>query len=325
MATSPMANEWLAIARTVLKSEAEAVARAADKLDGNLTCAVELILSHPGKVVVSGVGKSGHVGQKLAATLSSTGTPAVFLHAAEALHGDLGIYTPGDPTILISKSGTTKDLVTLLPTLREFESPLIGIIGNPASALAQQVDVLLDASVRAEADPYNLAPSSSSTVAAALGDALAITLMNARGFTAEDFARFHPGGQLGRNLRLRVTDVMHQEIAWVSPQATLKEVVIAMTRFPLGAACIVDENRSLLGLVTDGDVRRALITHDDIREVPVATIMTAQPITVASNARLREALNLMQNRPSQISVLPVLDSTSHICVGLIRVHDIYQS
>ncbi len=318
-------TEWLQIARTTLEAEAEAITNAAGRLDGNLTRAVNLLLSHPGKVVVSGIGKSGHVGQKIVATLCSTGTPAVFLHPAEAVHGDLGIYTPGDPTVLISKSGTTAELLRLVPTLREFASPLIGIIGNITSPLARQVDILLDASVKREADPHNLAPTSSTVVAMALGDALAVTLMQARNFTPEDFARYHPGGQLGRNLRLRVAEAMHKgnAVAWVAPTDPLKQVVIAMTTHPLGAACVVEKQMKLIGLITDGDLRRALQTHDDIRTLTAADIMTTKPVTIPPEALLQDALLLMENRPSQISVLPVVDPVGGDCLGLIRLHDIY--
>ena len=198
----PEMATWDKIARAVLDSEAQAIAAAANRLNGAISKAVELILNHPAKVVVSGVGKSGHIGQKIAATLASTGTPAVFLHAAEAAHGDLGIYTPGNPSILISKSGATAELLRLLPVLRQFQSSLIAIVGNLNSPLAQQADVVLDARVEREADPLNLAPTCSTTVALALGDALAVALMQARQFTDKDFARFHPAGQLGRNLWL---------------------------------------------------------------------------------------------------------------------------
>jgi len=287
---------------------------------------VQLILDHAGKVVVSGVGKSGHIGQKLAATLASTGTPAVFLHAAEAVHGDLGIYTPGDPSILISKSGSTAELLRLVPVLRQFRSPLIAIVGNPKSPLGRGVDLVLDARVDREADPLDLAPTCSSTVALAIGDALAVSLMHARKFTQQDFARYHPAGQLGRNLWLRVADVMHQgeDVAWVHLDTPLRRVIIAMTERPLGAACVVDGEFNLLGLVTDGDLRRALLAHDDIRHLRAADCMTRRPMTIAPEASLRDAVHLMEDRPSQISVLPVSDLKTGRCLGLVRIHDIYQ-
>ena len=202
MSSANPKEEWLAAARAAMEIEAASVARAAGRLGGELVRAVDLILAHPGKVVVTGIGKSGHIARKIVATFCSTGTAAVFLHPAEAVHGDLGIYTPGDPTVLISKNGTSAELLALVPLLREFHSPLIGILGNGASPLAAQLDVLLDASVEREADPHNLAPTASAVTALAMGDALAIALMRARNFTPEEFGRFHPGGQLGRNLRL---------------------------------------------------------------------------------------------------------------------------
>ena len=320
-------NEWLDAARAAMELEAEAITAAARRLDGNLSRAVDLMLAHSGKVVVTGIGKSGHVGKKIVATLCSTGTPAVFLHPAEATHGDLGVYTHGDPTLMISKNGTTAELVRLVPILRKLRSPLIGIVGNPASPLARQMDALLDATVEREADPNNLAPTASVIVALSLGHALAVALMLARNFSVEEFGRLHPGGQLGRNLRLSVRDAMHrgEEVAWASPEDSLKEVVILMTQRPLGAACIVDENGKLSGLITDGDLRRALRAHDDIRPLRAADVMTARPIVVGPDARLLEALRLMEDRPSEISVLPVTDPASGRCLGLIRLHDLYQA
>ncbi|OGR09098.1 MAG: KpsF/GutQ family protein [Desulfobacca sp. RBG_16_58_9] len=326
MSASDSPAAWLSVARSVLQAESRAIAAAAARLDQCLARAVQLILDHEGKVVVSGVGKSGHIGQKIAATLASTGTPAVFLHAAEAVHGDLGIYTPGDPSILISKSGSTAELLRLVPILRQFRSPLIAIVGNPKSPLARQADIVMDAQVEREADTLNLAPTCSTTVALALGDALAVSLMHARQFTRQDFARYHPGGQIGRNLWLRVADVMHQgeDVAWVRLDTPLRQVIIAMTERPLGAACVVDEEFNLLGLVTDGDLRRALLAHEDIRQLRSADCMTRKPLTVAPEASLREAIRLMEDRSSQISVLPVLDPKTRRCLGLVRIHDIYQ-
>jgi arabinose-5-phosphate isomerase len=324
--TNSPANDWREIARTVLEDEARALVAVAAGLDRQWNEAVEMLLRHKGKVVVSGIGKSGHIAQKIAATLASTGTPAVFLHAAEAAHGDLGIYTPGDPSILISKSGSTAELLRLIPILRQFRSPLIAIVGNLNSPMAKQADVVLDARVEKEADPLNLAPTSSTTVALALGDALAVVLMQARSFTDQDFARYHPAGQLGRNLWLKVADVMHQDeaVAWVKPETPLRQVIIAMSRCPLGAACVVDKDHLLLGIITDGDLRRVLLTHEDIRGLRASECMTRQPTTISLQASLKEATRLMEDRPSQISVLPVVDPVSQRCLGLIRIHDIYQ-
>ena len=317
-------QEWLAAARAAIEIESQALARTAARLDGELIRAVDLILASPGKVVVTGIGKSGHVARKIVATLCSTGTAAVFLHPAEAVHGDLGIYTPGDPTVLLSKNGTSPELLALVPLLRDFHSPLIGILGNTAAPLARDLDVLLDASVEREADPNNLAPTASAVTALALGHALAIALMCARNFTREEFGRFHPGGQLGRNLRLCVRQAMHtgDEVAVVPPAASLKDVIIAMTRRPLGAACVVAPDGSLAGFITDGDLRRALTRHDDIRELNAADAMTRTPVTISPDASLAEALERMERRDSQISVLPVVDEAGR-ALGLIRLHDIY--
>ena len=317
-------NDWLTVARIAIEIEAASLTRAAARLDGELVRAVELILAHPGKVVVTGIGKSGHIARKVVATLCSTGSAAVFLHPAEAVHGDLGIYTPGDPTVLISKNGTSAELQALVPLLRQFRSPLIGILGNAASPLASQMDVLLDASVEREADPNNLAPTASAVTALALGHALAIALMTARNFTPEEFGRFHPGGQLGRNLKLRVREAMHagDEAAFVAPDTSLKDVIIAMTRRPLGGACVVRADGSLAGFVTDGDLRRALTTHDDIRRLGARDVMTASPVTVSPDATLGQALELMERRRSQISVLPVVEAGGR-AVGILRIHDIY--
>ena len=313
----------LSSARVTMECEAEAIKCAARRLDGGVSKAVEMILASSGKVVVSGVGKSGLVGQKIAATLTSTGTKAFFLHPSEALHGDLGVYSPGDVSILISNSGATAELVKLVPLLRQFHSPLIGILGNVNSPLGKHVDVVLDGTVGQEADPCNIVPTSSAVVAMALGDALGSALMVARKFTLEDYARLHPGGQLGRNLCLTVRDVMHQgdAVAWVHARKSLKEVVIEMTRHPLGAACVVGNENKLEGMITDGDVRRALQNHDDIRSVAAADIMCRKPTTIHPHASLKDALQLMEDRPSQISVLPVLEEGR--CIGLVRIHDIY--
>jgi arabinose-5-phosphate isomerase len=317
-------QQWLEAARAAIEIEAESLTAAACRLDGELIRAVDLILSHAGKVVVTGIGKSGHIARKVVATLCSTGTAAVYLHPAEAVHGDLGIYTPGDPTVLISRHGTSPELLALVPLLREFHSPLIGILGRSTGRLAGQLDVLLDASVSREADPHNLAPTASAVTALAIGDALAVALMCARNFTAKEFGRFHPGGQLGRNLRLRVGEVMHarEAIALLAPDASLKQVIIAMTDRPWGAACIVGPDGALAGLITDGDLRRALTAHDDIRGLRAEEVMTRSPVAITPEATLAEALEAMEGRPSQISVLPVVDSSGRV-LGLVRLHDIY--
>jgi arabinose-5-phosphate isomerase len=318
-------TQWLAAARKAMETEAQAILTASGRLDQNLIRAVELILGHSGKLVVTGLGKSGHIARKIVATLQSTGTPAVFLHPTEAAHGDLGLCQPGDSVLMISKSGATAELLDLLPPLREFKAAFIGILGNPSAPLAREMDVVLDASIAREADPEGFTPTASSAVALALGDALAIALMQARSFTAQDFSRLHAGGQLGRNLRIRAGGVMHRgdEVAWVKPEDSLRHVVIAMSQHPLGAACVVSPAGLLAGLITDGDVRRALQDHDDIRTLRAADVMTPRPSTLSPDTLLHEALAFMEDRPSQISVVPVVDDTG-MCLGLLRLHDIYQ-
>jgi arabinose-5-phosphate isomerase len=322
--TASPGPDCVAVARAVLEAEAQAIAEAARRLDGSFERAVEILAAHPGKVVVSGLGKSGNVAQKIAATLASTGTPAVYLHPTDALHGDLGVYSHGDPSILVSKSGATAELLKLVPLLRPLDSSLIGILGNATSPLARHAAVVLDASVRREADAANVAPTSSAAAAMAIGDALALAVMTARGFTAEDFQRRHPAGHLGETLPLAVQDVMHSgdEVAWVSASDPLKQVVIAMSRSSLGAACVVSSGQRLEGLITDGDLRRTLETCDDIRELRAGQIMSRKPVTISPTAGLREALRRMEDRPSQISVLAVVDE-SGACAGLIRLHDVY--
>jgi arabinose-5-phosphate isomerase len=318
---------WMAPARRAMQIEAEAVLAASERLGDSLLNAVELILGHTGKVVVTGMGKSGHAARQIAATLQSTGTPAAFLHPAEAGHGDLGICQPGDCVLMISKSGSTAELLDLIPPLRGFGARFIGILGNLRSPLAGEMDAVLDACVQREADPDGYTPTASTMVALALGHALVVALMQARGFTAEHFRRYHPAGQLGHNLRLRVRDVMHSgdEVAWVKADDSLKHVVIEMSQRPLGAACVTDADRRLLGLITDGDVRRALRNHDDIRPLRASAVMTASPVHIGPGALVHEALRLMEDRPSQIYVLPVLDAQTHGCLGLLRLHDIYQA
>jgi arabinose-5-phosphate isomerase len=317
---------FVTAARKVLEAEAHAILAAAARLEPALSAAVETILAQAGKkIIVTGIGKSGHVARQLAATLQSTGTPAVFLHPSEAAHGDLGVCQPGDPVLLISKSGSTPELIQLARGLHAFGGVFVGILGNVSSPLAREMDVVLDASVQREADPEGFLPSASSAVALAIGHSLAVALMQARGFTAGDFARLHAGGQLGRNLNVRVEDAMHSgdEVAWVKPEDSLKNVVIAMSRHPLGAACVLGPGGELAGLVTDGDVRRAFEQHDDIRTMTAASVMTRAPLRVAPTALLNEALLVMEDRPSQISVLPVVDAEGR-CLGLLRLHDIYR-
>ena len=315
------------IASNILKAEAYELINVADRIDKSVVKAAKILLKHDGKVVVCGVGKSGLIGQKIVATFCSTGTQAVFLHASDALHGDLGIYRPGDPTILISKSGATDEVVRLIPLLRQFNSPLIGIIGNMDSALADKVDVVLDSTVSSEADPLGVVPTNSTTVTMAIGDALVAVMMTAKKFNQEDFARFHPGGNLGRRLKLQVKDIMTplDKVAVVSPKQSLKETVLLMTKKPQGAAIVSDNSKTLIGIITDGDLRRGFAQNGNINELFVNDVMNKKPIFIYSNARLQDAVTLMEDRISQISVLPVLENKNDKCVGLLRLHDIYQS
>jgi arabinose-5-phosphate isomerase len=315
------------IASNILKAEAQELINVADRIDKSVVKAAKILLKHDGKVVVCGVGKSGLIGQKIVATFCSTGTQAVFLHASDALHGDLGIYRPGDPTILISKSGATDEVVRLIPLLREFNSPLIGIIGNMDSPLADKVDIVLDSTVSSEADPLGVVPTNSTTVTMAIGDALAAVLMTAKKFNQEDFARFHPGGNLGRRLKLQVKDIMTplRKVAVVSPNQNIKETVLLMTKKPQGAAIVSDDSKKLIGIITDGDLRRGFAQNGNINELVVSDVINKKPIYIYTNARLQDAVSLMEDRISQISVLPVLDNKNDKCVGLLRLHDIYQS
>lgn len=317
---------YLETGRRAMEAESAAIEIAARRLDSSFDKAVELLLSAETKLVICGIGKSGHIGAKLAATFSSCGLPAVFLHAAEAIHGDLGVYRPGDPTIVLSKSGSTAEVLRLMPLFRKFNSPVIAIVGNTRSPIAEMADVILDASVEKEADPLNLMPTSSSTVSLAMGDALAAAFSQAKQFTEEEFAVFHPGGQLGRNLLMSVRDVMRpvDTVARLHREQSLREVVIAMTRHPWGAACVVDPEDELVGIITDGDVRRFLSESGEILEREAGECMTARPVAIHPEATLGEAVRLMEERSSQISVLPVVAEGSRRLVGLLRLHDAYQ-
>ena len=253
-------SELKSIAANILFQEGQELINAADRIPEPMVRACDIIVNHSGKVIICGMGKSGLIAQKIAATLCSIGNKAVFLHAAEAVHGDLGIYDPGDPTIVISKSGATEEMVRLIPILKEFNSPLIGILGNLKSPLADQMNVVLDASVSKEADPLGIVPTSSTTLTLAIGDALAAVLMSHRGFDHNDFAKLHPAGDLGRRLRLTVENIMQpiQKVATVKLDDNLRKVVIKMTEKPQGAALVMDGDSMLLGIVTEGDLRRCL-------------------------------------------------------------------
>ena len=314
------------VASSILHDEGQELINAADRISSSVVEACDLIVKHPGKVVICGMGKSGLIAQKIAATLCSIGNKAVFLHAAEATHGDLGIYAPGDPTILISKSGSTIELVKLIPILKEFNSPLIGILGNMKSSLVDHMDIVLDASVSREVDPLGLVPTASTTLTLAIGDALAAVIMSHQGFNHEDFAKLHPAGDLGRRLRLTVEDIMQpiNNVAVVKKDDKLRKVVIDMTEKPYGAALVLSDE-TLLGIVTEGDLRRCLAENGDIDKMLVSEIMSTNPISINIKAPLRDALTLMEERESQISVLPVVNDDEKLCCGLLRLHDVYQT
>ena len=311
-------------AKQVLSEEAKSLQRLCDCFDGETFSRVaELIFQHKGKVVFSGIGKSGYIAQKLSSTFNSTGTRAVYLHPAEALHGDLGIYSPGDPTIMLSRSGSTRELLDLLQFIKQFQSPVIAMVGNVASPLAEAADYVLDASVAKEADPMGFVPTSSTTVALALGDALACALMQARQFKHEDFLRFHPGGQLGKNLSRTVGDCARllKRAACLKPDSSFREVIIAMTEKPLGAAFVMDGVK-LVGLICEGDIRRSLQSEKSLEQLTASDMMTPQPISVFEDIKLEEALQLMEDRPHPLNVLPVLKRDGGL-YGLFRLHDAY--
>ena len=312
----------------LLRMEAEAVARTAARLaPAEVERAVALLAGCRGKVVTVGVGKSGHIAQKAAATLTSTGTPAVFLHPSDALHGGMGLVAPGDVCVFVSNGGETAELLELLPYLQHRGALVLAVVGNTDSTLARRADVVLDASVEQEACPLNLAPTTSTTVALAVCDALAMTLMSVKKLTPEDFALNHPGGRLGKRLTLKVSDLMRagDENPTVGAGASLLEVVQAISRGGLGAVCVVDEGGRLEGIVTDGDLRRALqrVSPTDLAGLTADGLMTREPVVIEPDMLAHAALQLMEQRPSQISVLPVVESGR--AVGLLRLHDIVRS
>lgn len=314
------------IAASILKTEANELLQAADRVSESIVDAAKLIDNHNGKVMICGLGKSGLIAQKIAATFCSVGRKAVFLHAVDALHGDLGIFDAGDPTIVISKSGSTEEIVRLIPILKEFESPLIGIVGNMNSSIIDDLDIVLDASVDNEADPLDIVPTSSTTLTLSIGDALAGVLMSVKGFNKNDFARYHPSGTLGKRLILTVENIMQRisNVAVVNMTDKLRKVVIAMTEKPNGAAIVKCKNDGF-GLITDGDLRRCLAEGEDIDLLDAEKIMTTDPVSISSNSSVDNALKLMEDRRSQISVLPVVSEENGECLGLIRLHDIYQT
>ncbi|MCC6825964.1 MAG: KpsF/GutQ family sugar-phosphate isomerase [Acidobacteria bacterium] len=311
--------------RECLRVEQAAIERASERIDAAaVERAVDLLAKCRGKVIVTGVGKSGVIAEKIAQTMTSTGSSAVFLHPSDAMHGGLGIVGAEDIVIALSNSGETDELLVMLPSLTSRKLPVIAILGNIHSSVAAASAVVLDASVDKEACPLNLAPTASTTTALAVGDALAMAVMDAKGLTAEDFAANHPAGRLGRRLTLHVGDLMHTG-ADVAPDASWIEVVRAISDHSLGAVNVVGEDGALLGLVTDGDLRRTIERTDatQLEHTTARSMMTADPIATSPDAMAYDALRLMEDRPSQISVLPVVEDGR--CVGLLRLHDVVKS
>jgi arabinose-5-phosphate isomerase len=316
----------------ILRMEAEAIAATAERLSSaKVERAIELLLACQGKVVLCGVGKSGIIAEKIAATMTSTGTPALCLRPTDALHGGLGIITSDDTVIILSNSGETEELVQMLPALTARRVPIIASLGNTRSTLARAAHVVLDASVDREVCPLGLAPTASTTVALALGDALAMTLMEAKGWTVEDFAFNHPAGRIGKRLTLRVRDLMHacEHTPTIDLSANWLTAITAIGRGGLGAVCVTDADDKLLGIITDGDVRRALEDAADgeatkLDSLGARDLMTPNPVTCSPDMLAYDALRLMEDRPSQINVLPVIEENERL-VGMIRLHDIVRN
>jgi len=320
----PSAAKALDLARQVLEIEAQAIHDLIARLDSSFSDATQLMLDCSGRVVVSGMGKSGHIARKIASTLASTGTPAFFMHPGEASHGDLGMIAENDVLIALSNSGESPELLTIVPIVKRKGAKLIGMTGNPQSSLARESDVHLDASVKQEACPLGLAPTASTTAALALGDALAVALLDARGFGADDFARSHPGGALGRRLLVHVRDLMHvgEALPCVREDALLSVALLEMTRKSLGMTAVVDGNGRLVGIYTDGDLRRTLDKSGDIRTFTVAQAMSPAPRTIGPDRLAAEAVQLMEHY--KINGLLVVDE-NHALVGALNMHDLLRA
>ncbi|WP_018152137.1 KpsF/GutQ family sugar-phosphate isomerase [Leeia oryzae] len=318
------AETLLARGRQVLKTESDAIAAMMSRLDETFVSAIKVLLACKGRVVVSGMGKSGHIGNKIAATLASTGTPAFFLHPAEACHGDLGMLQQGDVLIALSNSGESDEILSILPYVKRQVIPVIALTSNVKSSLGRAADVHLDVSVAYEACPLGLAPTSSTTAALAMGDALAVTLLDVKGFGAEDFALTHPSGRLGRRLLMRVSDVMHRgdDLPVVGLKTSLPEALDVITRKRLGFAAVLDEQNNLVGVFTDGDLRRAFGKFGDLRQVSIEEAMSKTPRSIAADRLAVDAFELMES--AKITVLLVLDEQQHL-VGAIHMHDLLQA
>ncbi|OFZ72586.1 MAG: arabinose-5-phosphate isomerase [Betaproteobacteria bacterium RBG_16_64_9] len=314
----------LARARQVLKIEADAVALLAERLDEGFQKAVDIIYRSQGRVMVSGMGKSGHIARKIASTMASTGTPAYFIHPAEASHGDLGMIKSEDVFLALSYSGESTELLTIIPLIKRQGAKLIAMTGNSASTLAREADVHLDARVAQEACPHNLAPTASTTAALALGDALAVALLDARGFSIEEFARMHPGGALGRRLLTRVKDVMRtgEELPRVPDTASFSEALIEMSRKGMGMTAVVNASGHVAGVFTDGDLRRLLERVGDIRAVRIGEVMTRSPRTIQPDRLAAEAVQMMERH--KINQLLVVDERRQL-IGALNMHDLFRA
>ncbi len=313
----------LELARKVLRIEAQAVAGLIDRLDGAFPKAIELILACHGRIIVSGIGKSGHIARKIAATLASTGTPAYFVHAAEAAHGDLGMITRDDVLIALSNSGEGGELLTIVPLVKRQGGRLIAITGDPASSLAREADAHLDAGVAEEACPLNLAPTASTTAALAMGDALAVALLDARNFNAEDFARSHPGGTLGRRLLTRVRDIMREidAVPCVGENASVAEAVLAISRGGMGMTAVATERRAVVGIFTDGDLRRVLGSVVDFKGTPVTQVMTRNPHTIGPERLAAETAQMME----EYKISQILVVENDMLIGALNTHDLFRA
>ena len=313
-----------ALALAVIDTESRAVAALRERIDDAFADACRIMLACKGRVVVLGVGKSGHIGGKIAATLASTGTPAFFVHPGEASHGDLGMITRDDVVLALSNSGETEEIKHILPVLKRLGVPIIALTGSPSSTLAQHAEVHLDVSVQQEACPLGLAPTSSTTVALVMGDALAVSLLETRGFTRDDFARSHPAGALGRKLLLHIQDVMHtgEEMPCIGPESSISEAIVEMTRKRLGLSAVVGEGQRVLGVYTDGDLRRTLDRNLDPHTTRVAEAMTAGARTIRPDALAVEAVSMMQEY--RIQALLVTDDDMRL-VGVLNFHDLLQA
>lgn len=318
------ADRMRALGRAVIETEAQAVAALAERLDEGFARACRFMLGCRGRIVVLGMGKSGHIGGKIAATLASTGSPAFFVHPGEASHGDLGMITADDVVLALSNSGETEEILLILPLIKRLGVPLISLIGKPNSTLARSSDVSIDVSVAEEACPLGLAPTASTTAALAMGDALAVALLESRGFTRDDFARSHPAGTLGRRLLLHVGDIMHADeaIPWVPQGTLLRETLLEMTRKGLGMSAIVDGEGRIAGIYTDGDLRRTLDKALDLHSTPVDLVMTRQPVTVTAGILAAEALRIMEER--KINALLVVDEVGRLS-GALNMHDLLRA